>query len=208
MILHGMPSIIQQFFPKRTWKRNAEGKKIYLTFDDGPVVGVTDFVLEQLDRFGMKATFFMVGENVRKNPKLAMEVQAGGHGIGNHTMHHLNGWHSSSSTYFEDFLECEEVFKSVFGRSSVLFRPPYGMIKGGQVDEIRRSHEIIMWNVLSGDYNPKLMPKQVFDNTAKRSKTGSIVVFHDQEKTASILPKILPDYLNYIRDQGYEAAVL
>jgi peptidoglycan/xylan/chitin deacetylase (PgdA/CDA1 family) len=132
MFFHGVPSIVQRLYPNRTWRKESSNGKVFLTFDDGPVPGATDYALSQLAKRGMKATFFMVGENVKNNPNLAREVMADGNQIGNHTAHHLNGWKTKTERYFKDFQDCELVFENVLQRSSKLFRPPYGMMTGSQ----------------------------------------------------------------------------
>lgn len=208
MFFHRVPAIIQRFFPNRTWgKEGAEGK-VYLTFDDGPVPGVTEFVLEQLAKRGMKATFFMVGDNVRKYPELAKEVISAGHQFGNHTYHHLKGWATDLDHYFADFQKCERVFEEVLGEKSGLFRPPYGLMTGRQMRIISKSHKVIMWNVLSGDYDPTLKSDKILGNIKKLTDSGVIVLFHDQKKTASVLPKLLPSYLDFVQESGFETAQL
>lgn len=208
MFFHGVPSIVQRFYSKRTWRKEDSNGKVFLTFDDGPVPGVTDFALSQLTKRGMKATFFMVGENVKNFPNLAREVISGGNQLGNHTTHHLNGWKTKTNKYLNDFQGCELIFENVLQRSSKLFRPPYGMITGNQAKKISESHQIIMWNVLSGDYDSEVSIQEILNNTQKRSKSGSIIVFHDQQKTSSILPKFLPQYLDFLIDQGFETDLL
>jgi peptidoglycan/xylan/chitin deacetylase (PgdA/CDA1 family) len=208
MFFHGVPSIVQRFYSKRTWRKEDSNGKVFLTFDDGPVPGVTDFALSQLTKRGMKATFFMVGENVKNFPNLAREVISGGNQLGNHTAHHLNGWKTKTNKYLNDFQGCELIFENVLQRSSKLFRPPYGMITGNQAEKISESHQIIMWNVLSGDYDSEVSIQEILNNTQKRSKSGSIIVFHDQQKTNTILPKFLPQYLDFLIDQGFETDLL
>jgi len=208
MVIHSVPAFIQHLFPARIWRKNDSDQQVYLTFDDGPVPGVTDFVLNELAKRSMKATFFMVGANVQKNPFLGGEVVAAGQGVGNHTQHHLNGWNTALEDYIQDFKKCDQVLKELLEIKPALFRPPYGKLKGSQAKEILKSHELIMWNVLSGDYDPNLSPKKVISNTLKKVNAGSIIVLHDQQKTKSIVRKVLPEILDFISDSGYQTALL
>jgi peptidoglycan-N-acetylglucosamine deacetylase len=195
-------------FPKRKWSGGGIGNSVYLTFDDGPVPGVTDYVLEELAKRGQKASFFMVGDNVQKHSSLAQEVLAAGHRIGNHTYHHLNGFKTSSQVYFKNFLNTEAILENVLGIKTTHFRPPYGLIRHSQAELIRKTHQIIMWDVLSGDYSKSIDFVKVLENTKERTKTGSIVVFHDQQKTKEVLPKVLPFYLDFLLDQGLTTELL
>ncbi|TDQ15025.1 peptidoglycan/xylan/chitin deacetylase (PgdA/CDA1 family) [Algoriphagus boseongensis] len=208
MVFHSVPKPIQLIFPKRKWEGDGKDDQVYLTFDDGPVPGVTDFVLEELSKRDQKATFFMVGDNVRKHSSLAKEVLSEGHGIGNHTYSHLNGYKTSYETYYKDFLVGENIFQDNLGIKTSLFRPPYGLLKHSQAEQVRETHQIIMWSVLSGDYSTALDSSQVLVETQKRTKAGSIVVFHDQEKTTQVLPEILPSFLDFLIDRGLKTALL
>lgn len=195
-------------FPKRIWSKSPEGNQVFLTFDDGPVPGVTDFVLQELAKRNMKATFFMVGDNVRKHPSLAKEVVSQGHKIANHTYHHLNGWKSSKENYVRDFLACDQILKDQLEVQPQLFRPPYGLMTSGEAREILKTHAIVMWNMLSGDYDLKLEAKEVLRKSLEKTQKGSIVLFHDQQKTSSVLPKILPTYLDKLQEKGWTTATL
>ncbi|WP_026950974.1 polysaccharide deacetylase family protein [Algoriphagus mannitolivorans] len=208
MIFHSVPKAVQVLFPNRKWSGDPSGNKVYLTFDDGPVPGVTTYVLEQLKIRNQKATFFMVGDNVRKHPELARAVLADGHLIGNHTYHHLKGFKTSKEEYYRDFQKSEDIFREVLGIESRLFRPPYGSLTMAQSSPIRRSHQIIMWDVLSGDYHPKADPEKILFETKKRTKAGSIIVFHDQQKTADMLPKILPQFLDFLLEKEFKTSLL
>lgn len=181
---------------------------LYLTFDDGPVPGVTDYVLKELEKREQKATFFMVGDNVRKHPDLAKEVFAKGHGIGNHTFNHLNGFRTAKAEYFQNFLQAEEIFQQVLGKGTDYFRPPYGLMTHAQAELIRNTHQIVMWDVLSGDYSPSISAAEILKETTSRIHPGSIVLFHDQQKTAKILPQILPDFLDFVHTQGFQTSLL
>jgi peptidoglycan/xylan/chitin deacetylase (PgdA/CDA1 family) len=208
MVFHSVPTLIQSFFPNRIWKKPDAGQKIYLTFDDGPVPGVTDYVLNELSKRKMKATFFMVGANVEKSPSLASEVLVEGNGIGNHTFHHLDGWKTRLEDYLTDFEACDQMLEEILNFKPKLFRPPYGTLTGRQAKVIRETHELIMWDVLTGDYDQSLSPDQILKNTLKHINSGAIVVLHDQEKTRAIIRKVLPDLLDFLADQGFQTATL
>ncbi|KEO72763.1 polysaccharide deacetylase family protein [Anditalea andensis] len=203
MIIHHVPWLVTKLFPAYTWHKDRDHQHIYLTFDDGPVPGITDKVLELLDVYNYKATFFMVGHNVFKYPSLCKEVLAAGHQIGNHTYHHLNGNSCSKETYLADFNACQEIILETLGINTSCFRPPYGRINADQAKEISKSHEIVMWDVLSGDYNNKLPVERIIKKTIQYTRNGSIIIFHDQQKTAHRLPYILPDVLKYISNEDF-----
>ncbi len=208
MIWHTVPFLFQRLFPERLWQKGKEESKIYLTFDDGPVPGVTDYVLKELAKRSQKATFFVVGDNIRKNPSLAQELISEGNKLGNHTYNHLNGWKTETSTYLENIELCDKVLEDELGVKTKLFRPPYGLIKSSQAVEVSRFHEVVMWNMLSGDYDQSLKPELVLRKSIQHSKPGSIAVFHDQLRTKEVLPKILPQYLDYIQDMGWTTSTL
>ncbi|MFD2033370.1 polysaccharide deacetylase family protein [Belliella marina] len=200
--------MIPKIFKHYTWHKERTEKKIYLTFDDGPVPGVTEFVLDQLESFGMKATFFMVGDNVKKYPGLAKQVVQHGHGVGNHTFHHLNGYKTPDGLYVQDVLDCQNLLQTQLGVDTRLFRPPYGRITKSQYTRLAPGHEIVMWDVLSGDYDPNQSAKKCLEKTIKYSQNGSVVVFHDQLKTKAILEDMLVDYLSFVQDMGFETDIL
>jgi peptidoglycan/xylan/chitin deacetylase (PgdA/CDA1 family) len=208
MVFHSVPTLIQSFFPNRTWKKLNAGQKIFLTFDDGPVPGVTDYVLNELIKREMKATFFMVGANVEKSSSLAKEVIFEGNGVGNHTFHHLDGWKTRLEDYLTDVEACNQILEKTLNVKSKLFRPPYGTMTERQAKVIRETHELIMWNVLTGDYDRSLSPDQILKKTLKHINSGTIVVLHDQEKTRDIIRKVLPDLLDFLADQGFQTAIL
>lgn len=208
MIWHTVPVLVQRLFPKRLWRKSAEEKTVYLTFDDGPVPGVTDYVLEELTKRDQKATFFMVGDNVAKYPSLAQEIVSAGHKLGNHTFNHMNGWKTEKSIYLDNVELCDKVLGDVLGIKTELFRPPYGLIKSSQAVEVSRFHQLVMWDMLSGDYDRNLKSEVVLKKSVQYTKPGTIAVFHDQIKTKELLPKILPQYLDFIQDMGWKADVL
>lgn len=208
MIWHTVPDFIQRAFPNRTWISDASKNNIYLTFDDGPVPEVTEFVLDELAKRNQLATFFVVGDNVRKNPEIAKRILAEGHQIGNHTFHHLMGWKTNLERYLEDINKCQEILKKELGFVAYLFRPPQGIMTSKQAKKVAQNFKIIMWSVLSGDFSKQIGAAEMLKRTIEYSKAGSIVVFHDQEKTLKILPEFLPDYLDFIVDQGLSAVPL
>jgi len=208
MIFHSVPKQVQLLFPKRKWRGDGAGNQVYLTFDDGPVPGVTDYVISQLEARNQVATFFMVGDNVRKYSSLAKEVKSAGNQVGNHTYRHLNGYKADQKTYFEDFLKAEDALGNVFGAGSKLFRPPYGKMTHGQANSVRKTHQIIMWDVLSGDYHAGADSEKIVSETQKRTNAGSIIVFHDQQKTTKILPKILPRFLDFLLENDFKTGLL
>ncbi|RIW14021.1 polysaccharide deacetylase family protein [Algoriphagus lacus] len=208
MVWHTVPKFVQGLFPNRIWEGDPTGKRVYLTFDDGPVPGITDFVLNELSKRNQKATFFMVGDNVRKHPALANEVLAQGHQIGNHTFNHLKGWDTADSVYLDNVKKCDLVFEEELGVGTDLFRPPYGLIKISQAKPVLESKRIIMWNVLTGDYDRSILPSEILKKSIQMTLPGSIVLFHDQQKTSEVLPKVLPQYLNFLEDNGFKSALL
>jgi peptidoglycan/xylan/chitin deacetylase (PgdA/CDA1 family) len=205
-LFHKTPTWVKKLFPNRLW--NGNESKIYLTFDDGPVPGATDFVLNELGKRDMKATFFMVGDNVRKHESLAKEVLEAGNKIGNHTYNHLLGLKTPTEEYLNNVELCDLIFQEKLGVKSTLFRPPYGWMKYSQARIVSKSYQIAMWDVLSTDYDSKVSPDKVLNICQKNSAPGSILLFHDQEKTKNILPSFLPDFLDFVKDQGWETASL
>ncbi len=208
MAWNTVPTLVQRFFPERIWQGSPEQNRIYLTFDDGPVPGVTDFVLDELAKRNQEATFFVVGDNVRKYPELARRISESGHQIGNHTFNHLNGWKTDLKTFLQNIDLCQEILRDQLTFEASLFRPPYGLITQAQAKLVKETHRIIMWSVLSGDYDGKLRSDRVLEKTKINSLPGKIVLFHDQEKTEKVLRNILPNYLDYVLDQGWSTSTL
>ena len=204
MYLVKTPRLIQQLLPNFHWKApaDAEDPVLHLTFDDGPIPQVTPWVLDQLDKFDAKATFFCVGNNVRRHPELVNVTLAAGHTIGNHTMHHLDGWQSDNIPYFHDVRHCAVQVKSS------LFRPPYGRLKPSQAQFLQRHYEIVMWDVLSGDFDPELNGEDCFQNVVKYAGPGSIVVFHDSLKAEENVREALPRLLAHYTALGYRFEAL
>lgn len=208
MLFHHVPSFVQGLFPGYVWHKNRKEKAVYLTFDDGPVPGVTDFVLEELAKRQMKATFFMVGDNVVKYPSLATKVKTQGHRIGNHTHNHLNGNLFSTDEYLENVGKCQSSLEQVLDVKTDLFRAPYGRMKRRQRKMISQTHRIIMWDVVSGDYNTQQSPVQCLAKVKRYTRNGSIILFHDQKKTEKIIFSVLPEFLDFILTRDYRTNLL
>jgi peptidoglycan/xylan/chitin deacetylase (PgdA/CDA1 family) len=195
MYLVKTPTLLKKLYTGLTWNRNREEHCIYLTFDDGPIPEATPFVLKTLNQYNAKATFFCIGDNVQKNPEVFEQIKAHGHTIGNHTFNHLRGWATSTKTYADNFKQCDELLNTPF------FRPPYGRIKRAQITKLQELKEnklqIIMWDVLSGDFDKKLSPKTCLQSVLKNTENGSIVVFHDSLKAFERLEYVLPRAMKY-----------
>jgi peptidoglycan/xylan/chitin deacetylase (PgdA/CDA1 family) len=205
---HRVPRWVQHFFPDRKWRGIEGNMLVYLTFDDGPVPGITDFVLNELAKRNQKATFFMVGDNVRKHTSLATEVLQNGHQIGNHTYHHLHGLKTSKKVYLENVKACDRILEEKLGKSTLLFRPPYGMISPWQAGELQKVKEIVMWTLLTGDYDRSISPQVVLNDSKRMTSEASIIVFHDQQKTDGHLQRILPGYLDFLEGEGFKTGIL
>ncbi|RKD13274.1 polysaccharide deacetylase [Pelobium manganitolerans] len=242
LFLTKTPYLLKKIYPKHLiWHKTRTEKVIYLTFDDGPIPIVTPWVLNTLKKFDVKATFFCIGDNIRKHPAIFEQLKAEGHAVGNHTFNHLNGWKTANETYLGNIAQCQQLTKTP------LFRPPYGRIKFSQ---IRRLHEyqnsreqgarskeqgikskdegtmskdglqssqisnlasqisIIMWDVLSGDFDPSLSPQKCLANTLKHTENGSIVVFHDSQKAWERLEYVLPRAIEHWKNEGYSFGLL
>ena len=208
MRLHQLPFFMSSLYPNRIWKGPSLEQKITLTFDDGPVPGITDWVLEELAKRDMKAMFFMVGDNVRKHPALAQEVVAAGHQLGNHTYHHLSGWKTSTQAYLTDVTACDAILSDTVGETPRFFRPPYGWMSQGQAKGIESTKRIVMWNLLSYDFDSSVSSENLIRACTARTAPGTIIVFHDQQKTQAQLMKVLPDYLDFLVGEGYTTQLL
>jgi len=196
------PRFLRIFFPNFTWRRTTSSKVIYLTFDDGPVPEVTPLVLDILDKYGWKATFFCVGENVQKHPKLYNEILQRGHKTGNHSFNHIKGFNFSTEEYVSNVRKASEYIKST------LFRPPYGRIKPKQANILKREYEIILWDVITHDYNKSLSSEIVFNNVKNNLRKGSIVVFHDSIKAKENILTVLPKAIEFWESKNYSFGLL
>jgi len=189
-------------YPSIICRMSASEKKLYLTFDDGPLPTVTPHVLSILKQYNAKATFFCVGDNVSKHPQEYAQLLNEGHAVGNHTMHHIKGWKTGTNTFLDNVEQCRKVIESH------LFRPPYGRIKGKQINALKDKYTIIMWSLLSLDFEKNLNIKKALANLKRKTKAGSIIVFHDSIKAEKNLKEILPQYLQFINAQGFNCKVL
>jgi peptidoglycan/xylan/chitin deacetylase (PgdA/CDA1 family) len=177
-------------------------RKIYLTFDDGPVPDVTPGLLDVLKEENIRATFFCVGENVEKHPELYSRVLAEGHAVGNHTYNHLNGWKTHGNQYIRNVLKCAACV------DSKLFRPPYGRAKKSQMAMLSGQYRIIMWDVLSYDYDKSTSPEQCLRNVSDHVRNGSVIVFHDSLKAQRNMEYTLPRFIRFAKDQGFAFGTL
>lgn len=196
------PFWLRWLYPQLTWHRSREHRFLYLTFDDGPIPDVTPEVLNILKSYGVKATFFCVGDNVKKHPEIFQRIIDEGHQIGNHTFNHLKGWKTSKNDYLKNIELCNEFTKSN------LFRPPYGRGTRSQYSELKNNYEIIMWDVMSGDFDLKLSPQQCLKNVIKHTENGSIIVFHDNIKAVPRVTYTLPLAIQYWLEKGYKFQTL
>lgn len=202
--------IIKKIFSNYTWDIPNTKKKVYLTFDDGPIPEITEWVLEELKKHNAKATFFCIGDNINKNPQILKKVITAGHAIGNHTYNHLNGWKTTTEAYLENIKRCEELIQqSGINLKSKFFRPPYGKIKTRQAKEISKlGYKIIMWDVLSADFDQNLSQEACLKNVLSNTESGSIIVFHDSAKAFQNLEYALPRTLAYLNENNFICDVL
>lgn len=214
------PFFLPWLYPQLVWRMPAHEKKVYLTFDDGPVPGPTEFVLETLKQYNAIATFFCIGDNVQKHPEVFIKILAAGHAFGNHTFNHLKGWSTSLTTYLDNVRQCEEVLNRRIqlptddqlpitlndqqpATSNHFFRPPYGRITRSQINALKEKYKIIMWDVLTQDYRQIMTPDKCIRGTIQATRAGSVVVFHDSYKAERNLMFALPRYLEYLTAEGY-----
>lgn len=197
-MLFRTPSILPLLYPSLIWRVPTSENKIYLTFDDGPVPGPTDFVLEQLKHFDAKATFFCIGNNIVKNEPLYRKIEEQGHTVGNHTRNHKKGWVTPNDVYLNDVSDCQKMMSH-----TTLFRPPYGRIKRSQIKQLD-SFKIVMWDVLSYDYSSSMNEERCFRGVVNATRKGSIIVFHDSYKAEKNMTHVLPRFLDHFSQQGYK----
>ncbi|MCC5927856.1 MAG: polysaccharide deacetylase family protein [Cyclobacteriaceae bacterium] len=184
-------------------------KNIYLTFDDGPIPGLTPAVSDILKSFGIKATFFCVGHNVEKNPDVLQMLVEAGHSIGNHTYHHLKGWNTKDEAYMANVNACDQIILKYYpAYRPGLFRPPYGRIKKSQINALISSHKIIMWDVLTHDYSNRHSFDKALSKSIHATNPGSIVVFHDNIKAEKKMLYILQRYVPHFMEKGFNFKTL
>ncbi len=201
MYLVKSPRLLKKLYPELIWDVKPGKPCIYLTFDDGPIPIVTPFVLNILKQYYAKATFFCIGDNVNKHPDIFEQVKNAGHAIGNHTYNHLKGWDTADDIYLQNTIKADKLLHTN------LFRPPYGRIARSQIKllkSVKPGIKIIMWDVLSGDFDVKLSPGKCLQNVLKHTKSGSIVVFHDSLKAYERLEYVLPRAMEVWSKEGYE----
>lgn len=198
MLIERPPQFFRTIFPRALFRRTNVDRDVWLTFDDGPIPEVTPWVLDVLDRFGIKATFFMVGQNIERHPELLEEVRRRGHEVGTHTMHHLQGFHTSVEEYVSDAVQAMEL------AGSPLFRPPHGMLTRRQYKEMADRGLVVMYDLVTRDYSKRLTPDQVLANVRRYTRPGSIIVFHDSLKSWPRLESALPRALEWLKSQNYE----
>ncbi|MCQ2198860.1 MAG: polysaccharide deacetylase family protein [Paludibacteraceae bacterium] len=198
MFIEQPPEFVRHLLYKESvWRINSSEKKVYLTFDDGPIPEANPWILETLRKYNIKATFFCVGDNVRKHPELFANILSEGHSVGNHTFNHLQAFKVSSQHYFKNIYEADKLI------NSNLFRPPHGQLRKIHALILRRTRRIIMWDVVTRDYSKKLTAQDVFDNVKKYARNGSVIVFHDSLKSIDKLKTALPQSIEWLKSQGY-----
>ena len=206
MYLIKTPLLLKKLYPNHLiWNKSREDKSIFLTFDDGPIPIVTPWVLKTLKKFNAKATFFCIGDNIIKHPIIFERLKTEGHSIGNHTFNHLKGWKTDNETYVANTLKCQKLTQTN------LFRPPFGRIKKSQISDLKyqiSNLKIIMWDVLSGDFDVNLSPEKCYQNVIENTENGSIIVFHDSLKAFDRLKYALPKTIQYLSDKGYQFGTL
>lgn len=202
-LLYQIPTCLQRLYRGVVWRRQSASRTVYLTFDDGPIPEITERILAILKEKGVHATFFLVGDNVRKYPHLLDAICNDGHRVGNHTYHHLPGLKTSLAEYMRDVSACDELVKSS------LFRPPYGRMRKSQKRELRNlGYEVVLWDVLTHDYNPKYSSDELVKIVRRYTRSGSIVVFHDSLKSGERMLAALPQVIDFWLQEGYELKTL
>ena len=201
------PSIFNFIFSKWVWRLSSKENVLYLTFDDGPTPEITEWALNELKKHDAKATFFCIGKNIAEHPDIFQKIIEENHAVGNHTNNHLNGWKIKTETYLQNVEDAEKYFEENRKSEIVnqkLFRPPYGKLTISQSKNIRKKgYKIIMWDVLSADYDPNISNEKCLENVIRNIQNGSIVVFHDSVKASEKLKFVLPKVLEYYSYQGY-----
>lgn len=189
---------LRWLYPRATWRMDKNERAVYLTFDDGPIPEATPFILKTLAEFGVHATFFMVGDNVRKHPELYDQIVAAGHQVGNHTFNHWGGFKHTTRSYSENVQKANDLIHSH------LFRPPHGWMRWEQYFWVGRKYRIVMWDLVTRDYSKWLSADDVFNNVRRYARNGSIITFHDSVKSIDKLRTALPKSLKWLKEQGYE----
>ncbi len=196
------PYVAKLIYPSLVWDMPSNENKIYLTFDDGPHPAITPMVLKILDKYDAKATFFCVGENIEKYPATFQLIKQSGHTVGNHSHNHLNGWKTSNSKYYKNIKKSKQLI------NSNLFRPPYGRISPAQIKHLKKEYKIIMWSVLSYDFDARISKEECLNLSINNSAAGTIIVFHDSEKAKEKMLFAIEGYLKHFTKRGFEFASL
>ena len=209
MMTAKIPGFLKMLYPRRIWRVPGKEKLLYLTFDDGPIKNVTPWVLDELKKIDAKATFFCIGKNIWKNPQIFRRIIDEGHSIGNHTYSHLNGWKSKTQFYCTNVQKAQKEIEAHSGENlpseNDLFRPPYGRVKCKQAKLLKESgYRIVMWDILSMDFDNKINPKKCLQNVTRNARPGSIIVFHDSIKAKKNMQATLPEVLNHFSRLGYD----
>lgn len=202
MFIEQPPQLIRYLYPSAIWRMDKDERAVYLTFDDGPIPRVTPWVLDVLDKYGIKATFFMVGDNIRKHPDEFRMVVERGHRIGNHTFNHIRGLSYAINSYLEN---TDKACRMMMNTN--LFRPPHGYMSPKQYAELKKRYKIIMWDLVTRDYNRKFNGEQILQKVKKYVRNGSIITFHDSLKSEENIRYALPKAIEWLMEQGYEFKV-
>ena len=198
-----MPNLVKRIFYNRVWHFSRNENTIYLTFDDGPTLEITEWVLETLEKYNAKATFFCIGKNIESNIKLFNKILSQNHSVGNHTFNHLNGFKTNTIDYLKDIEQTEKLLENSITFNK-LFRPPYGKMSHLQAKRLRKKgYKIIMWDILSADFDTQITEENCLHNVIKNSENGSIIVFHDSVKASEKLKFVLPQLLEYYTFKGF-----
>ncbi len=207
------PLLLKWLYPSRIWSLPNEEKAVYFTFDDGPIPEITPWVLDTLNEYNAKATFFCIGENVRKHPDIFRRILSEGHSVGNHTYNHVNGWKTSTAEYIANCKKAEKVFHEQSNLNqkpnTKLFRPPYGKLSFRQSMKLRKlGYKIVMWDVLTFDFHPKFTKEQCLQNAINNTEVGSVIVFHDSLKAERNLRYTLPKVLDFASANNFNLKAL
>lgn len=201
------PSLLKFILRNWVWRLSSRKKMLYLTFDDGPTPEITEWTLQELKKYEAKATFFCIGKNIAEHPEIFQKIIEENHAVGNHTNNHLNGWKTKTAAYLQNIEDAEKYFEENPKSKIVnqkLFRPPYGKITFSQSRKIRKKgFKIIMWDVLSGDFDPAVTHEKCLENVIRNIQNGSVVVFHDSDKASEKLKFVLPKVLEYYSAKGF-----
>ena len=198
MFIEQPPLLLRWIYPRALWRMDKHVKAVYLTFDDGPIPEITPWVLDLLDRYRMKATFFLVGDNVRKHPAEYRKIVERGHRVGNHTYNHIQGLHYLSKHYLANVEKANELIHTD------LFRPPHGFMRWTEYMILRNKYRMVMWDVVTRDYSKRLDGAEVFEKVKKYVRNGSIITFHDSLKSERNMKYALPRSIDWLLEQGYE----